>query len=192
MRSSQAQRAMTLQSSWQTRRLMSWTPHLRQFIVGLPAILLRFFCTFLRFCLQFCCISASFLLMQTFLLWFLHAISSCTLLAQFPRAVLCSVFALFLHVSELKTELCRPICCMQSVAACVVRVMVQFNCSTHWTLKGTFQMQHFDFAACTCSSLYMSAGAVLLCLVALVWLLTNVELMLHTLTAKKAQVTARW
>ncbi|KAL0045065.1 hypothetical protein WJX82_006977 [Trebouxia sp. C0006] len=32
MRSSQAQRAMTLQSSWQTRRLMSWTPHLRQFI----------------------------------------------------------------------------------------------------------------------------------------------------------------
>ncbi|KAL0017843.1 hypothetical protein WJX77_008034 [Trebouxia sp. C0004] len=31
VRSSQAQRAMTLQSSWRTRRLMSWTPHLRQF-----------------------------------------------------------------------------------------------------------------------------------------------------------------
>ena len=32
-RSNQAQRALTLQSTWQATKLMSWTPHLRQFIV---------------------------------------------------------------------------------------------------------------------------------------------------------------
>lgn len=33
-RSSTAQRALTLHSTWQASKLMSWTPHLRQFIVS--------------------------------------------------------------------------------------------------------------------------------------------------------------
>ena len=33
-RSSKAQRALTLHSTWQASKLMSWTPHLRQFIVS--------------------------------------------------------------------------------------------------------------------------------------------------------------
>lgn len=89
MRSSQAQRAMTLQSSWQTRRLMSWTPHLRQFIVGFPAIFLRFFCIFLHVfvafvqhaavfnpLMQFCSCSLLDAIVQIFFLFFLHVLNS--------------------------------------------------------------------------------------------------------------------
>jgi len=141
------------------------------------------FCTFATFVQHFSsCNCLHVISSHTCLMHFTCAVSSCTFM-HFS----CFLPACFwIQERTMQTHMLHA-----SVAACLVRVVVQTNCSKHWTLEWISQLQYLGCEEYTHSSRCTWAGVVLLCLVALVWLLTNGDASAQY-ASKTAQVTVQW